>query len=354
MTKKSDKQTGRLSERVRKARRRRDHVHQRKRAATLNGLPEIPAPVATIRIFPKPLKTGTSNVLMPILMETQPKKHVQGQYRLAALAEHIGVALGVHMLLTYHALFVLLGSGKRAKETIQSLRGGPGDIDYWLNRGRKALESRTGFDSEQDVQHWATNKYAGLLAADPPPGAAAVRQFMQVEMEAVRLVSRAYEQAQRTVKARNTAVTIVDSEAATAKLQEGFSHSSTQLPAFEALQVAMFADVNPVELWPHYGAVYDPLFEFGRFAGSVNAGIEVTLRRDQFAFAKAILGATIENPGTDGLWMVLKEVLGRHFSIPQFGFAIHVAEATDGLIRVSRSKRELWVETPTRRHLIAP
>ena len=349
----SKKKNQQEPERRRKARKRRENARQRQRTAALHGLPEIPAPLATIRVFPKPLKTGNSNVVMPILMETRSKKHVEGQYKMTALVNHLNVALGVHTLLTYHALVIILGTAARSKDALRQLRGGPGDIDYRLVIGRKHLASRTAFESEDEVKRWATNRYARVLAAEAAPDEAAMLPIIETEMEAVRLVFRAYEHAQRTLVARNDAMTMKDGEAATALLEQAFTHPSTQLTAAQALQVAMFADINPSELWLQHGMIYDPTFEFARFVGRVNAGVEAMLKHDQFALAKRVLATKPEDAGLSGLWIALKEALGRHFSTAQFDLAIHLAEATTGMIRISRSTRELWVEAPTGvRHLI--
>lgn len=350
MSKKKNEQE---PERRRKARKRRENARERQRVAALHGLPEIPAPLATIRVFPRPLKTGNSDVVMPILMDIRAKKHVEGQYKMTAPVKHLSVALGVHTLLAYHALVVLLGTGVRAKEALRQLRGGPGDIDYRLVIGRKHLASRTAFESEDEVKRWATNKYAPVLAVEAAPDEAAMQPLIEAETEAVRLVFRAYEHAQRALVARNDAMTMKDSEAATALLEQAFTHPSTQLTVAQALQVAMFADINPAGLWLQFGMIYDPTFEFARFVGRVNAGVEAMLKHDQFALAKRLLATKPEDAGLSGLWIALKEALGRHFSTAQFDLAIHLAEATTGVIRVSRSTRELWVEAPTGgRHLI--
>jgi hypothetical protein len=339
------------SERRRQARDRRENVRKRQREAALRELPEVPAPVMTIRMFPKVLKTGNSNIVMAFLTENRPAKHIEGRYKMAPLVKHLNIALGVYTLLTYRALVVLLGTGARAKDKLRTLRGGPGDIDYRLSVGRDHLASRTAFDSEDEVERWTNNKYVQLNAGAAPDGTVLRPQFVETEMQAVTLVFRAYERAQLVLTALNDAVDMNDDEAA-ARLDAADSHSSTQLTRSEVLQVAMLADINPAELWRQYGAVYGPTFEFGRFVGRVNAGVEAMLNPEQFAFAKQVLDAKREDAGLSRLWIALRELVRRHFSIEKFCLAIHMAEAVNGVIRVSRSTRELSVERPGIRHVI--
>lgn len=341
------------SERRRQARERRENARMRQREAALLELPEVPAPLMTIRMFPEVLKTGNSNVVMPLLIENRPEKHIEGRHKMTPLVKDLNIAFGVSTLLAYHALRIPLGTGSRAKDQLRTLRGGPGDIDYRLNVGRDYLASRTAFDSEDEVKRWANSKYALLLAEAGPERAISQPQYVETEMRAVALVSRAYARAQIVSAALNDAVEM-DNDKAALRLAAAYNHPNTQLTRSEALQVAMFADINPAQLWPEDELIYGPTFEFARFVGRVIAGVEATLNPDQFVLAKQVLDTKREDAGLSPLWLSLKVPLTRHFLVEKFHLAIHIAEITNGIVRVSRSKRELSVETPAgARHVIA-
>jgi hypothetical protein len=352
MAKKSNKANKtKVSEPRRQARKRRENVRKRQPEAALREHPEITPPLATIRIFPKVLQTGNGNVVRGFVKEDRPKKTVEGRYKMTSLVKHLNIAVGVQTLLTYHALMVQLGSGARAKDELGLLRGGPGNIDYRLVVGRKHLADRTAFESEDEVKRWATNKFAranGTVA----DGGGRLRERLKAEMEAVRLVFRTYERAQLVLTAHSNAIEMDDDDGAV-KLETAYSDLNTHLNAFEALQVAIFADINPAELWLQYGEGLAQTFEFARFVGRINAGLEAAIGADLFDLAKNILTAKPQEAGLAALWVRLRELLNFHFSTAKFDLAIHGAERVSGFIRVSRSTRELSVDDPEGfRHVI--
>lgn len=343
--KRKTEKTVKESERRRQARERREKARKRQREATLRLLPEVPAPLMTIRIMPKALKTGSSNIVVPMLLQNRPAKHIEGQHKMSPLVKHLNVALGVQTLLAYHGLFILLGTGALAKEELLRLRGGPGNIDYRLRIGRENLENWTGFDSEDHVKQWANNKYAHLKTVESALGFVDMRaHLIEAETEAVRFVFRAYERAQIVLAANNEAANM-DNDKATAHREAAFSHARTHLAPFEVLQVAIFADIETAALWPQYADGWGQTFKFARFLGRVDAGVEATLNADQFELARKIINAERADAGLSALWAALHEKFNRHFLSEKFDLAIHIAEITNGIVRVSRSMRELSVET---------
>lgn len=313
----------------------------------------MPAPLMTIRIIPKVLQTGKSNIVKAFLFQNRSAKHVEGRYKMASLVKHLNIALGVHTLLAYHGLIVLLGTAALAKEEFRRLRSGPGDIDYRLGVGRKHLENRTAFDSEEQVKQLADARYAQLTTPETATELAGLRpQLIEAETEAVQLLFRAYERAQIVSAAFNEAANM-DSDKAHEHLMTAFAHTRSHLEPIDALQVVLFADIDPAELWLQYGNGWGPTFEFARFVGRVNAGVEATLNTEQLALAKKIIDPQCEEAGLSDQWTDLREMVHRHFSIERFQLAIHIAEVTNGIVRVSRSTRDLSVETPMgMRHVI--
>ena len=327
--------------RRRAARKRRANVSERKRAAMFEGLPEIPAPIATTRAFPKPINIGGTEVWLSLFTQIGLNNDAWRQ-KMMRMVQDLKEALGVHTLLTYHALIALVeGTGAQAKDELRRLRGGPGDIDYWLVIGRRHLANRTMFDSENEVTRWANAKWALLNLPRTPES---TQQLMFHEMEAVRLLFRAYLRAQLALDALGEAVVANDDDAAMARLSEAYNHPSTQMSEAEVLQVAMFADVDPAILWPQHAVRYGPTFVFGRFVGRLNAGVTAVLGRNQFLVAKQIVECAEDR--LPALWLALRRSIQRQFSVEKFDLAIHMAEQAGGTIEVSGATRELWVTRP--------
>ena len=331
------------TKRRRAARKRRANVRERRRAAAFDGLPEIPAPLATTRAFPRPINIGGTQVWMNFFTQLGPNNDACRK-RMKRLVQDLKEALGVHTLLAYHALIVLLDdTGARAKDEIRRLRGGPGDIDYWLGIGRRHLASRTAFNSEHEVTLWANARWPLL---DLQKASECMQQLMVAEMEAVRLLFRAYERAQLVLDALDEAIEMDDDDAATARLEQEYNHASTQLSEAEVLQIAMFSDVDPAMLWPQHAVQYGPTFAFGRFVGRVNAGVTAVLEDKQVVVAKQIVG-NLRDGELPALWLALRKLIQHHFSIEKLDLAIRRAELTDGTVEVAHARRELWVKRPT-------
>ncbi|MGH6711764.1 MAG: hypothetical protein ACREEK_22680 [Bradyrhizobium sp.] len=345
MVKKSNRTNkSKLSERRRQARERRENVRNRRREAALRVPTDIATPLATIRIFPNVLQTGNSNAVMAILRENRPTKNVEGQYKMTGVVRALNIMLGIHTLLTYQALVALLGTGTRAKNELRALLGGPGDIDYRLKVGRIHLVEFTAFVSEDEVRRWAKIKYAEQqLKSGSVAGDGSQHEMIAAETEAVRLVFRAYQRAQLVLDAFVEAAELNDNDGAV-RLERAFHHANTQLTAFEVVQVAIFTDVNPAELWPQYGAGFGQTFELARFIGRINSGMEATLGPELFDLTKQVLNSRAEESGLPVLWVTLRKLLNLHFSSAKLDLAIHGAEHVKGVIRVSRSTRELSVE----------
>ncbi|MBV9978453.1 hypothetical protein [Bradyrhizobium sp.] len=328
------------------ARKRRENAAERQREQDAREYDEIPPPLATVEIMPTVLQTGDSDIAMAFVKEMQPKKDFAGRYTQVGTVQHLNIALGVQTLLSYHGLVALLGSGAQAKGELGKLGGGSDTIDYRLNVGRTHLASRTAFESEEELKLWALCKYRLRMGHKAAPLGPEIGEKIVAESEAVRLVARAYDRAQRVSAAHKEAADMTADDAAV-RLELAYTHSSTHVSSVEACQIALFADINPAELWMQYGAFFGKTFEFARFIGRINAGVEARLGPELFGIARQVLAARPQETDLSVLWVNLGELLSLTFSAAQFKFALRSAEGIAGTIRIARATRHLSIERPS-------
>ncbi|MBR1141373.1 MAG: hypothetical protein E6614_00055 [Bradyrhizobium sp.] len=336
--------TANEKDRRKKARKRRENAAVRQREQDARDYGEIPPPLAIFEILPKVLQTGNSNMVMAIVKEMPPKKDFAGRYKQRDVVQHLNIALGVQTLLAYHCLAAVLGSGAKAKEELGKLGGGSDTVDYRLNVGREHLTSRTAFESEAELKLWAPLKLQ--MDHGAAPYAAELTNKILAETEAVRLISRAYDRAQRVSAAHKVAVDMGATDAA-AQLELAYNHPSTDVSSVEACQIAISADINPAELWMKYGASFGKTFEIARFIGRINAGVEARLGPELFGIARQVLAAQPCETQLSRAWTRLREFLILAISADQFDQGLRSAEAVAGIIRIARTTRELSVERPS-------
>ena len=189
-----------LARKRRRGRIRRENAAKRQSAKEEQEYPSIPAPLATFEILSKVLDTGTSNSVMPVARAIPWTKDFEGKYKQDGIVQRLNIALGVQTLVAYHGLVALLGSGARAKDELRALEVGIGDIDYRLGNGRKHLTSWTAFESEDELQRSALRKCAAQQAGGEA-STDVLREQIQAETQAVRLIFRAYQRAQVVLEA---------------------------------------------------------------------------------------------------------------------------------------------------------
>jgi hypothetical protein len=326
-----------------KARKRRENAARRQREQDARDYGEIPPPLATFEILPKVLQTGNSNMVMAFVKEMPPKKNFAGRDKQTGVVQLLNIALGVQMLLAYHCLVVLLGSGARAKEELGKIGGGSDTVDYRLNVGREHLPKRSAFESEDELNLWAPLKLQMEHGA-APWGTELVKKI-EAETEAVRLLSRAYDRAQRVAAAHKEAANM-DAADATARLELAYTHPGTHVSWVKACQIAILADINPAELWMRYGASWGT-FEIARFIGRINAGVEAQLGPELFGIARQVLAARPGGIESSRVWQRLRELLDLAISTTDFEQGLRGAEAVGGIVRIARGTRELSVERPS-------
>lgn len=239
----------------------------------------------------------------------------------------------------------MLGSGARAKEEFGKVGGGPGTIDSRLNVGRERLTDRTVLESEDEVKLWAHRKYGLHVGHKTTQLGAEFAEKIEAETEAVRLVSCAYNRAQRMSAAHKEAADMTAADAA-ARLELEYTHSGTRVSSVEACQIAIFADINPADLWIQYGAFFGKTFEIARFVGRINAGVEAWLGPELFETARQVLAARTQETDLSLLWVNLRELLNLAISTGQYELGLRSAEAVGGTIRIARATRQLSVGRP--------
>uniref|UniRef100_UPI0038F7BBAC hypothetical protein n=1 Tax=Streptomyces europaeiscabiei TaxID=146819 RepID=UPI0038F7BBAC len=72
---------------------------------------------------------------------------------------------------------------------------------------------------------------------------------------------------------------------------------------------AIFADINPAELWMQYAASFGKTFEIARFIGRINAGVEAKLGPELFGIARQVLAAQPCGTELSRVWTRLRKLL---------------------------------------------
>ena len=134
---------------------------------------------------------------------------------------------------------------------------------------------------------------------------------------------------------------------AAALLELAYTHSGTHVSWAEACQIAIFADINPAELWVQYAASFGKTFEIARFIGRINAGVEAKLGPELFGIARQVLAAQPCGTELSRVWTRLRKLLILAIPLDHFEQGLRSAEAVAGTIRIARATRELSVERPS-------
>lgn len=334
------------------SRRLRETATERQRDKEKREYGDVPVPLATINIRPTVLKTSNSNLAMAFLNEIPATKSTSGQYKQERIVQRLKVALSVQMLLTSHGLRVLVGSATGAESELAAMPIGLGDIPSRLVTGREHLASLTAFRSEDELEQWAKHKYAAVRSGGDRHTNDWLTDAIRAETEPVRIIFRAYQRAQLVFAARRKA-SGMKAKAADRKLEAAYNDGSTHLSAIDACQVAIFADINPAELWMQYGAFFGRTFELARFVGRIVMGVDAELGRDLLETANQLLAAQPEGTDLSDLQINLREILSKIISPAKFEFALSIARMANGMIRVARATREVTVgEYDGRRYAI--
>ena len=269
------------------------------RAAPRQGRCPAEAPAQHKPRAPPPLRLGTGNSFVPLLVPDRTLKTTEGRYPSRAIVAQLRRSLAVHSLMALHGLLPLLGTRQAAQDRIATVAAS--GIDRLIREGRQYLSQETAFDAEDALRRLFERKQVLLKNAgiDIPWRR---EELIEAELSAVRLVSiasvraqailAAFEGAQRSAKPSRTAngdeETVID-EASWQATRETFGRYHHDLGIGSLWEIAAYADINPCALWPQHTARFATLFELARFIGRVDRGIEASLACAHLDLLEAIL-----------------------------------------------------------------
>ena len=269
---------------------RRKLSEERKRpAAQRTGSSGAPAPGLTMRISPGALypSSGDQGPLGPLLVPDITLKSTAGRYQPRKIVSRLRQSLAVHTLVAFHCLLPLLGTRQAAEDKLATVAAS--GIERLLREGRRHLSRETAFGSEPALQRFSEIKQKTLKAADIDiPWRKG--ELVEAELSAVRLVSialvraqailAAFDDAQRAAKTLETkngeSETTID-DASWAAIKNAFERYHPDLGIHALWEIAVYADINPMVLWPQHILGFADLFEIARFIGRIDRGIEAGL-----------------------------------------------------------------------------
>jgi hypothetical protein len=330
------------------ARARRGAATARQHVANMAALSDIAPPFMAIRVVPEPIKIGGSDVLAPLLMGIKLQKRTDGRNELAALTRRIQEVLGVQMVLALCRLKVELGARERVKEALA--KTAKADVDHLLRIGRKEIVNYTGYDTEDDVERVTKAFHAEMEALDQRAYEQGRQNRIAAEHMTIAILAKAIGRARKVLAAFDEAMKREFDEKSREGFRMAYNDLATDMPIDEIIQVAMYADVDPSQLWLQYAREFATIFVIARFVGRVRNGAAAELGCDAFAAMRQVLcPGPSEERGWLNLTFPLREVVRHCFSIKRFLLAMHVADLEGGFVKVPRATRELIVVTPSMR-----
>lgn len=331
---------------------RRALARARRKAATarqqvdMAALSDIAPPFMTIRVVPEPIKIGDSDVAAPLLMGIKPQKHIDGRNELAALTRRIQEVLGVQMVLAMCRLKVELGVRERVKEALA--KTAKADVDHLLRIGRREIANYTGYDTEDDVEQVTTGLHAEMNSLDQRAYEQGRQNRIAAEHLTIAILAKALGRARKVLAAFDKAMKRGFDEQSREGLRKAYNDRATDMFVDEIIQVAMYADVDPSQLWLQHAREFTNIFAIARFVGRVRDGAAAELGCDAFAVMRqALCPGPSDEAGWLNLTFPLREVVKHFFSIKRFLLAMHVAGMEAGFIKVPRATRDLIVVTPS-------
>ena len=345
--------------------RRRLSLEHRQRAAERMGVSNDEAPGLGMRIAPEPLRLGTGNSFVPLLVPDRTLKPAAGRYPSRAIVAKLRRSLAVHSLMALHGLQPLLGTRQAARNRIATVA--PSGIDHLMREGRQYLSQETAFESEEELRRLFGRKRELLKDAgiDIPWRR---EELVEAELAAVRLVSiasvraqtilSAFEAAQRTARPGRTAngdeEAVID-ETAWQAIRETFGRYRPDLGIGSLWEIAAYADINPCTLWPQHTARFATLFELARFIGRIDRGIEVSLACVHLDLLEAVLTEMPDPFDEDQaqLAMVSRVKLRQHFRQEALLTVAGEARREGASLRIARGTRALSLAEPPGPHASA-
>lgn len=352
------------------AERRKQARERRRRVRERTGTPE-PAEHRDILVDPQPLLVAgcDTGVYEPLLVPNRELKDTQGRYPYRALVMRLKEALALNVLVAFHGLQAALGTRVAAENKLNQL--GLPSLKNLLRDGRALLRHATLFDSEKDLQRWSIQKVEAYRHSNGGLPRSNSSPFVLAELSAVKIVQVAQLRAQsllsvfEDVQRRDFSsgkrgaekvdhlseddVAYID-QTSHDEIQAAFDRHPASPHPGELWELAFYADVNPVVLWPQHIRLYAQLFEVARFLGRADRGVEARLDNSHLPIVATIVRETY-GPFDDDrdLLAQLKRIkLNKHFSDAYFS----QDELLDYLDCAHHSQADLVVEARTRRLII--
>lgn len=283
-----------------------------------------------------------SNMVAPILAPDRLPKESDGRSPPRRLVEKLRVALGVHALCVYHSLNALYGNSEKARDDVVDAAG----MSFWHLRrnGAGHIGELTLFNDEDELITWAKAKHEDL-----PVGAQIANNRLRAEAElsAVTLLGKTYVRAQRILTAWEEAQTILSKagdEAARAQaveqahgvIEKAYNSTGHDLAIGKLTEIAIYADINPVILWPQHISFFTELFELARFVGRINAGVGAELPTNLYQLTRLVMDGYKTGDTRDLVSEVARHHLAKAFPGNRLIAAIDAAERSALVVSVAR------------------
>lgn len=283
-----------------------------------------------------------SDMVEPILAPDRIPKDSDGRFPPRRLVEKLRVALGMHALCAYHSLNALYGNSEKARDDVVDAAG----MSFWHLRrnGVGHISEFTPFDDEDELIAWAKAKHGDLPVGAP---IANNRVRAEAELSAVSLLGKAYVRAQRIIAGWEEAEKILskagdDGDGAKAEaeahdvIEEAYSSAAYDLTIGKLTEIAIYADINPVILWPQHISLFAELFELARFVGRINASVGAELSTNLYKLTRLVMDGYETGDTRDLVSEVARHHLARAFPGNRLIAAIDAAERNGLVVSVAR------------------
>lgn len=329
------------SQKRKAARERRTRIRERR--------PDVGTNDVVVRQISQPIRLPSvnSDLVAPILAPDRMVKDTDGRCPPRGLVKKLRGALGVYALCAYHSLSVLYDDSERSRDDVVKAAGM--SFGHLRRIGAASISEFTLFDTEEQVLNWAKAKYRDL-----PAGAEIANNRLRAETElsAVALLGKTYVRAQRIIAGWDEAQAIqvkAGDGAARAKaeqqahdvIEEAYRSAWHDLSIGQLTEIAIYADINPVILWPQHITYFTEPFELARFVGCVNAGIEAKLPAALHELTRLVLAGHETGDARDQVSRTIRHHLSSAFPDNQLVEALEAAERDGLVVLIGRGSRRI-------------
>jgi hypothetical protein len=297
-----------------------------------------------VRQMAHPIKVPgvVSDIIAPILAPDRVTKESDGRFPPREFLQKLRMVLGVHALCTYHSLNVLYGNVTKARDDVADAAGM--SYDHLRRIGMAHISDVTLFDTESEIAGWAKQKFK-----DIPVGAQVANNRVRAtaELSSVALVGKAYVRAQRVIASWEEAQVILSKSGDAASraaaemrardvIGRGYASAWYDMSVGNLAEIAIYADINPVILWPQHIAFFAELFELARFIGRINAGVGATLSSNLYALTRQVMDGSQTGDTRDLVSTMIRYHLSSALGKNELITAIDAAEKRGLTLSIAR------------------